>query len=54
MPNDRTWDCRNFDAGFWKDTSRNIAGLGGLVPHQWPLEERIEKDKANLMWKWFN
>ena len=39
MPNDRTWDCRNFDAGFWKDTSRNIAALGGLVPHQWTEQD---------------
>ena len=53
MPIDRTWGCRNCDAGFWKDTLRNRAALGGLVPWQWPQEERTEKEKAKLMWKWF-
>ena len=38
FPIDRTWGCRNCDAGFWKDTPRNKAALGGLVPHQWPKD----------------
>jgi len=53
MPIDRTWGCRNCGAGFWKDTPRNKAALAGLVPWQWPPEERTEKEKAKLMWKWF-
>ena len=38
FPIDRTWGCRNCSAGFWKDTPRNKAALGGLVPHQWPKD----------------
>ena len=34
----RTWDCRQCDAAFFKDTPRNKAALGGLVPHQWPKD----------------
>ena len=45
--------CPHCGAGFWKDTPRNKAALGGLVPWQWPPEERTEKEKAKLMWKWF-
>ena len=48
MPIDRTRGCRNCDAGFWKNTPRNIAALGGLVPHQWPPEKRTEKAKLNV------
>ena len=32
------YSCRNCDAAFFKDTPRNKAALGGLVPHQWPKE----------------
>ena len=52
FPINRTWGCRNCDAAFFKDTPRNKAALGGLVPHQWPPEERTEKEKAKLMEKW--
>ena len=38
FPINRTWGCRNCDAAFFKDTPRNKAALGGLVPHQWPKE----------------
>ena len=38
FPIDRTWGCRQCDAAFFKDTLRNKAALGGLVPHQWPKE----------------
>ena len=54
FPIDRTWGCRKCDAAFFKDTDRNIAALGGLVPWQWPPEERTEKEKARLAMKWFN
>ena len=43
FPINRTWGCRNCDAAFFKDTPRNKAALGGIVPHQWPPEERTEK-----------
>ena len=36
FPINRTWGCRNCDAAFFKDTPRNKAALGGLVPWQWP------------------
>ena len=36
FPINRTWGYRQCDAAFFKDTSRNKAALGGLVPHQWP------------------
>ena len=36
FPIDRTWGCRQCDAAFFKDTPRNKAALGGLVPRQWP------------------
>ena len=36
FPINRTWGCRQCDAAFFKDTPRNKAALGGLVPHQWP------------------
>ena len=26
------------DAAFFKDTPRNKAALGGIVPHQWPKD----------------
>ena len=52
FPIDRTWGCRQCDAAFFKDTPRNKAALGGLVPHQWPPEERTEKEKAKLMEGW--
>ena len=35
-PKPRTWGCCNCDAAFFKDTPRNKAALGGLVPWQWP------------------
>ena len=54
MPIHRTWGCCKCDAAFFKDTYRNIAALGGLFPHQLPAEKRTEKEKAKLMWKWFN
>ena len=38
FPIDRTWGCRQCDAAFFKNTPRNKAVLGGLVPHQWPKE----------------
>ena len=38
FPIDRTWGCRQCDAAFFKDTPRNKAALGGLVPHQWPKD----------------
>ena len=38
FPINRTWGCRNCDAAFFKDTPRNRAALGGLVPHQWPKD----------------
>ena len=38
FPIERTWGCRQCDAAFFKDTPRNKAALGGLVPHQWPKE----------------
>ena len=38
FPKHRTWGCCNCDAAFFKDTPRNKAALGGLVPHQWPKE----------------
>jgi len=31
---ERTWGCPQCDAGFWKDTPRNRAALGGLTPRQ--------------------
>ena len=54
MPIHRTWGCCKCDAAFFKDTDRNIAALGGLVPWQWPPEERTQKEKDKLMMKWFN
>ena len=36
FPKHRDWGCRQCDAAFFKDTPRNKAALGGLVPHQWP------------------
>ena len=53
-PEHRTWGCCNCNAAYWKDNPRNRAALGGLVPHQWPPEERTEKEKARLAMKWFN
>ena len=47
----RAWGCCKCDAAFFKDTDKNIAVLVCLAPHQWALLERIEKDKAKLMWK---
>ena len=44
FPIDRTWGCRNCSAGFWKDTPRNKAALGGLVPHKWPKEEEVKEE----------
>ena len=38
FPKPRTWGCCHCDAAFFKDTPRNKAALGGLVPHQWPKE----------------
>ena len=38
FPIERNWGCRNCDAAFFKDTPRNRAALGGLVPHQWPKD----------------
>ena len=38
FPKPRTWGCCNCDAAFFKDTPRNRAALGGLVPHQWPKD----------------
>jgi len=38
FPINRTWGCRQCDAAFFKNTPRNKAALGGLVPHQWPKE----------------
>ena len=38
FPKHRTWGCRNCDAAFFKDTPRNKAALGGLVPRQWPKD----------------
>ena len=38
FPIERTWGCRNCDSAFFKDTPRNKAALGGLVPWQWPKE----------------
>ena len=38
FPINRTWGCRQCDAAFFKDTPRNKAALGGIVPHQWPKE----------------
>ena len=38
FPINRTWGCCNCDAAFFKDTPRNRAALGGLVPHQWPKD----------------
>ena len=35
FPINRTWGCRQCDAAFFKDTPRNKAALGGLVPWQW-------------------
>ena len=35
-PKHRTWGCCNCNAAYWKDTPRNRAALGGLVPWQWP------------------
>ena len=42
-----------FLIGCIPDFPINRAALGGLVPHQWPPEERTEKEKSKLMWKWF-
>ena len=41
MPIDRNWGCRNCNAGFWKDTPRNIVALGWLFPHQWPPKKGL-------------
>ena len=38
FPIERTWGCRQCDAGFWKDTPRNRAALGCLTPRQWPKD----------------
>ena len=38
FPEHRTWGCKNCDAAFWKDTARNKAALGGLVPWKWPKD----------------
>ena len=38
FPKHRTWGCKQCDAAFFKNTPRNKAALGGLVPHQWPKE----------------
>jgi len=38
FPINRTWGCRQCDAAFFKDTPRNKAALGGIVPHQWPKD----------------
>tara|TARA_B100000941_G_C28283714_1_gene437891 strand:+ start:318 stop:536 length:219 start_codon:yes stop_codon:yes gene_type:complete len=38
FPKPRTWVCCNCDAAFYKNTPRNRASLGGLVPHQWPKD----------------
>ena len=38
LPKPRTWGCCHCDSAFFKDTPRNRAALGGLVPHQWPKE----------------
>ena len=38
FPIDRTWGCRQCDAGFWKDIPRNKAALGVLTPHQCPKD----------------
>ena len=35
-PKHRTWGCCNCNAAYWKDTPRNRAALGGLVPWRWP------------------
>ena len=32
------YSCRNCKSAFFKDTPRNKAALGGLVPHQWPKD----------------
>ena len=39
FPINRTWGCRHCDAAFFKDTARNKAALGGLVPWQWPKDD---------------
>ena len=38
FPIERTWGCRQCDAGFWKDTPRNRAALSGSTPRQWPKD----------------
>ena len=38
FPEHRTWGCKNCDAAFWKDTARNKAALGGLLPWEWPKD----------------
>ena len=43
MSIDRTWECKNCDAGFWKDSSGKRSNVGELVPWQWPQEEKTEK-----------
>jgi len=46
FPINRTWGCRQCDAAFFKDTPRNKAALGGLVPWQWPEDE--DEKKRNI------
>ena len=46
FPEHRTWGCRSCDAAFFKDTPRNRAALGGLVPWQWPNDEDEKKRKV--------
>tara|TARA_B100001093_G_scaffold453069_1_gene461515 strand:+ start:761 stop:907 length:147 start_codon:yes stop_codon:yes gene_type:complete len=36
-------NCNNCEAAFYKDTPRNRAALGGLVPWQWPEDEEQKK-----------
>ena len=36
FPKHRDFGCNNCEAAFYKNTSRNRAALGGLVPWQWP------------------